>query len=160
MVEVVVPERVEAVAVLGRRACQARLLRFVLGDKQDPPAPGSSPRLAGDPGNDVIRGGVEQRLGRVEAETVEAELGDPVGGVLGDVVADRRATLAVEVQRVAPLVLVAVGEPAVAELGEAVAGAEVVVDDVEYDTDTVAMRRIDESTQVISRAVEAGRRIG
>ena len=106
----------------------------------------------------MIRGGVEQRLGGIEAEAVEIELGDPVGRVLRDVVADRSAAL--EIQRIPPLVLVAVGEPAVAELGEAVARAEVVVDDVEDDADPVAMRRVDEGAQVVGRAVEAARRIG
>ena len=155
MMEVVVPERVEAVAAivqLGRG--KARLLRFVLGDEKDFPVHPRRPGLAGDPGNDVIGGGVEQRLGRIEAQAVEVELGDPVGGVFCDVVANRPAALAVEVRRVAPLVLVAVGEPAVAELGEAVAGAEVVVDDVEDHADPVAMRRVDEGAQVVRRAVE------
>ena len=55
-----------------------------------------------------------------------------------------------------PLDLAAVGEPAVAEFGEAVARAEVVVDDVEDDADPVAMRRVNESCAlVVGRAVDA-----
>ena len=44
MMEVIVPERVEAVAALRRSAGQARLLRLVLGDEEDLPSSGGGLR--------------------------------------------------------------------------------------------------------------------
>ena len=49
-------------------------------------------------------------LGGVEAQAVEVELVDPVAGVRDEELAHRPGVRAVEVERLAPLVLVAVGE--------------------------------------------------
>ena len=53
---------------------------------------------------------VEDLLRGVESEAVEVELVDPVAGVGDEELADGPGVRAVEIDRVAPLALVAVGE--------------------------------------------------
>ena len=76
--EVVVPQRVEAVAALLDRPDQPRLLQLVLGDDHNPPSAGAGTGAAADVRQDVIAGIVEDLLRRVEPQAVEMELFDPV----------------------------------------------------------------------------------
>ena len=94
---------------------------------------------------DVRRRRVEDLLRRVEAQAVEVKLVDPVAGVGDEELAHRPGVGAVEVDRVAPLVLVAVGEVRRRERAQVVADrAEMVVDDVEDDADAERVRAVDE----------------
>src|SRR4051812_16687105 len=74
--------------------------------------------------------------------------------------ADGSRVSAVEVERVAPLGLVTLGEVVLGELCEIVAvRPEVVVDHVEDDGEPDVVRVIDEAAQVVRLAVESRRRI-
>ena len=76
----------------------------------------ASPHAPGDGRQDVLGRGVEDLLGGVEAQAVEVELLDPVAGVGQEELAHRAGVGAVEVDGLAPLVLVAVGEVVRGEL--------------------------------------------
>jgi hypothetical protein len=105
--EIVVPQRIEAVAAIVGRSRQPGLLRFVLRDDDDRPPGG---RFAGAPANrgeDVLFRPIENRLRRVETEAVEVEFLDPVAGVLREELANGPGAGAVEVDRFAPFILIA-----------------------------------------------------
>ena len=155
MVEVVVPERVEAVAPLGEWTHQPRLLRLVLGDDDNRPPPRRLPRANADRRHDVLAGEIVNRLCRVQPQAVEMELVDPVGRVGDEELTHRSGVGAVEVDRIAPLVGVAIGEVGLRKLAQVIAvGAEVVVDDVEDDADAGGMRGVDKAAEVVRRSVE------
>ncbi len=156
VVEVVVPEGVDAVAALLRWPHEPRLLRLVLRDQDDGALAGRASRLARDGGQDVLRRGVVHALGGVETEAVEAELRDPVGRVRDDELPHGRAVLAVVVEGLTPLRAVLVGEVALRELRQIVAfGSEVVVDDVEDHAHPLPVRLVHEGAHRVWGAVEA-----
>jgi hypothetical protein len=97
-------------------------------------------------------------LRRVEPKTVEMIFLDPVGRVLDEEIPHRVRTF--EVDRLAPVVLVLVGEIVGRVLRDVVpVGSEVIVDDVEDDGDTGRVRAIDECTQILWRSVQPRRRV-
>jgi hypothetical protein len=156
VMEIVVPERVHSVPALGLRFHEPRLLRLVLGNDYRLPRPRRRAHLADDGREDVVGAGIEDALRRVEAQAVEVELLDPVAGVGEKERAHGPAVRAVEVERLAPLRLVAVGEVVVRVLGEVVAvRAEVVVHDVEDHGQAIGVRVIHEPPRVVGRSVEA-----
>jgi hypothetical protein len=82
------------------------------------------------------------------------ELLDPVRGVRRHELTNRRGVV-VEVDRLSPFGRVPRREVSGRVPAEVVAvGSEVVVDDVEDDAETEAMGAIDESAEVVGRAVE------
>ena len=84
------------------------------------------------------------------------ELVDPVAGVRDEELAHRRGIRAIEIDRVAPLVLVPVAEIRGREQPHVVAARpEVVVDDVEDDADAERVGAIDEPLQIVGPAVQA-----
>ena len=86
-------------------------------------------------------------------------LAHPVCRVLQDELAHPLAVRSVVVDGVAPRRLVTVGEIVLAERPPVGAvRSEVVVDDVEDDPQTEAMRFVDEAAQVLGPAIGAGRR--
>ena len=91
VVEIIVPERVEAMAAALRGAHQPRVLRFVLADEHDVAAMRRLPRRPHDGGDHVLVRGVEDGLRRVKAQAVEVELVDPIGGVGDEELADAGA---------------------------------------------------------------------
>ncbi len=159
VVEVVGPQRIEPEAPLLRRPDQVRLLRLVLADDQRPAPPRGLAHPAGDRRQDVLAGRLVVRvLRRVDPQPIDMELLDPVGHVAQDELADRPRVLAVEVELLAPVVLVAVGEVEGRELPQEVAvGAEVAEADVEDDGQPHRVRTVDEVPHVVGGAVVAGR---
>src|SRR5947209_12677264 len=135
--KVVVPEAVESVAAALKRSDEARLLRLVLGDDERRSARRRRAHLARERSDDVVAGIVVDALRRVEAQAVEVELLDPVARVRDEELAHGPRVLAVEVDGLAPLGLVSVCEVVFRELAQVVpVGAEVVVNNVEYDGQT------------------------
>jgi hypothetical protein len=154
VVEVVVPEGVEAVAACRERSHEADVLRLVFRHQQRRALPRRAAHAAAERGQDVLRGGVVDLLGRVQPEPVKVILLDPVCGVREDELAHRARPLAVEVDRLPPLVRVAIGEVRIGELLEVVAvGAQVVVHDVEDDAEAQRVRPVDKSSEVVGLAV-------
>ena len=79
---------------------------------------------------------------------------DPVAGIGDDELAHRRGIFTVKIDRLPPLVFIAIGEVVVREFREVGAlRAEVVVDNVEDHRESRAMRAIDETAKVVRRAV-------
>ena len=161
VVEVVVPERVETVAAGLAGADEPCVLRLVLGDDVEAPAGGGRGRADAlvDLGENVAVRPVEDLLRRVEPQPVHVELLDPVGRVLDEELARGSGVGAVEVDRLAPLVLVAVGVVVARERSGVVpVGPEVVVDDIQEDADPGRVSPVDEGLEVARLAVEPRRR--
>jgi hypothetical protein len=94
-------------------------------------------------------------LGGVDAQAIEVEFLDPAGRIGQEEFAYRSAVLAVEVDGVAPFVLVAFAGVVRREPPQGVAaGAEVVVDDVQDDAEAHRVGASYELPQFIGRAVE------
>jgi hypothetical protein len=102
--------------------------------------------------DDVIVGRVEDLLRGVEPEAIDVVFADPVFGAGEHQLAQRPRTRAVEIERVAPFVVVPVGEIVLCEARQVVAvRPEVVVDDVEDDAEAERVRGIDEARRSSGR---------
>src|SRR5437016_14197302 len=87
------------------------------------------------------------------------KLFDPITGIGNEELADRAGVRPVEIDRLAPLVFVALGEIAVGKPLQVIpVRAEVVVDDVENDGQAKPMGTVDEAAEIIRAAIEPGRR--
>jgi hypothetical protein len=79
---------------------------------------------------------------------------DPIAGIGEKELAHRTAVGTVEIDRIAPFVLVAVGEIGLREAAEVIpVRPEVVVDDVEDNRDAVPVRAIDKAAELVRTAV-------
>ncbi len=158
VVEIVVPERVHAEAAGIRRLHELHALRLVLGDDERRAAGCRLTHAARDFLEHMRGRGVEHLLRGVQAQAIDVELVHPVARVGDEEFAHRTALLAVEVDRLAPLVAVAVAEVALRELFQVVAvGAHVVVDHVEDHREPRGMRAIHEAPEIVGLPVEARR---
>ncbi len=150
MVKIVVPQRIEPVPAALRRAHQSGVLRLVFADDDRVPAASSPADLAGYRRQDVHVGGVEHLLGRVEAQPVEVVFLGPIAGIGEHEFANRPAVGPVKIDRLAPLVLVPVGEIAFGKAFQVIAvRAEMVVDDVEDDRHAERVGPIDEGAEIV-----------
>src|SRR3954453_10015471 len=144
---VVVPQRVDTLYV-----DESHVLWLVLRGDENLPAARRFVRALHDLPEDRVVG---DRLRRIEPQSVEIKLVDPVRGVLREEFAH---ALRLVIQLVAPFVL-AVGEIERREPAEITAvRTEMVVDDVEDHGESELMRRVDEAAEVVGRAVEMRRR--
>ena len=90
----------------------------------------------------------------VEAQAVDVEVADPARRALQHPLADAVGALAVEVDRLAPRRLVALGEERAEGLERLhAAGADMVVDDVEDDPQARGVGGVDEARQAVRAAV-------
>lgn len=145
VVKIVCPDGVESVSTTADWIDQSHVVAIALGDHDDSSAAGSLACYLGDLLEDVRLTRVEDRVRGVEPEAVDVILLDPLGDVLQDEVADEVTTRSVEVERLTPGRLVAVGEVVGREGTEVVAvGTEVVVDHVQDDAEAGAVGGVDE----------------
>ena len=104
--------------------------------------PRPPPHLPDDGGEDMVFRLVEDLLCRVQPQPVEMVFVDPIAGIGEEKIAHRSGIGAIEIDRLAPFVGVAVGQISRRERFEIVpVRAEMVVDDVEDDRDAECMRR-------------------
>ena len=89
VVEVVVPERVKAIAALRRGADQLGVLRLVLAHQQGGAATRRLPHPAGHGRQNVVRRSVIDVLRGIDAQAVEVKLLNPVAGIGQEILADR-----------------------------------------------------------------------
>src|SRR5690242_12234126 len=108
--EVVIPQRVEPVAALLSRAQQSRLLRLVLSDDERAPPTRRRSYPADDRGDNVIFRAIEYLLRRVQPQPIEMILVDPIAGIRQEELAHRAGIKAVEVDRLAPFIVVAISD--------------------------------------------------
>ena len=108
VVEVVVPEHVQAIAALRWGADQLRVLGFVLIDQQGGAPTRRLPHPAGDGRQDVVRGGIIDILRGIEAQAVKVEFLDPVARIGQEELADGAGMRIVVVEGLAPVRGVAV----------------------------------------------------
>ena len=138
MVEMVVPDRVAR-----GRPMPPRVVQPDLADHDR--AAVDSVHAPGELGHDVLVARVEDRVDRVQSQTVDPEIANPLHGALADPLADRLARV---VNRPAPGRLVLVGEVRPERLQCLYARrADVVVDDVEDDREPGFVRRVEEPRQ-------------
>ena len=157
VVKVVGPVPVEPEASNLARPHPPGIVAFDLGDDHGPAAGNRSLAVHGrtDLLGQVHRAQVHDPVGRVEPETVEVELVDPVHRVVHQIAADLVAVGPVEVEPLAPGGAVAVAEVG-AELAEVVPlGAEVVVHHVEQDGQAGPVGRVHQTAQPLGAAVAA-----
>ena len=83
VMEVVVPYRIQTIAVLLDRADETAILRLVFGDNDGLAAAGGCADTAANLGKNVsaVRAVVMDCLGGVEPQTIEVVFGDPMGNV-------------------------------------------------------------------------------
>ena len=100
---------------------------------------------------------IENCLRRVEPQPVEMVLVDPVAGIGDEELAHWARIGTVEIDRLAPVVVVAVSEISRGEQVEIVSvRAEMVVDDVEDDGDPEGMGTVDEAAEIVGLGRKAG----
>src|SRR5262249_17766503 len=101
---------------------------------------------------DVHRRSVVKTLRRVEAQSVETKLADPIGSVGNEEIAYRTRLGAVEVDAITPFGLG--GEIGMRETSEVIAvGTQMVINDVEYYGHPRLMRGVDKRTHIMRTAV-------
>ena len=93
-------------------------------------------------------------LRRVEAQTVEMKLVDPVGGILREKLAH---AFRCEVDFLPPFVVSIRKKTPCKFFPVTAVGAEMVVDDVKDDAESLRMGRVDEEAEIIGRAVQTRR---
>ena len=157
--KVVVIERVESksAAILGLQ--KTHVLRFVFSRQHDRPALAvrCASRLMAQ---DMFGGIVQDRLRGVGAQAVEMELVDPVTSIGDEKISHRSRIGVVEVDRLAPFIAMSVAGVGRRKLFEKIAGqSEMVVNHVQQHPDADRVRLIDESPQVVGRAVQPRRSI-
>src|SRR5712691_3201534 len=108
VVKVVVPDGIQSVAAGVERLHELDRLRLALGDENDWSAARRGSCTASDLADDVAARLVVDRLRGVEPQPVQVKLVDPVRGVRGEVVAHGSRIRTVEVQGVAPFILISV----------------------------------------------------
>src|SRR5215475_2403345 len=116
VMEVIVPDGIQAVAALSASADEAGVLLFVFGDQEDGPLSGGASCFARDVAKDVVGRIVEHLLGGIEPQAVQMELLDPVAGVGDEKLANGLGAGPVEVDGLAPLVFVTSGQVVVRKL--------------------------------------------
>ena len=95
---------------------------------------GGEARRPADRADDVFARRIDNALRGVETKAVEMELVDPVAAVRDEKFADRSGIRSVEIERVAPVVLVPIGKVVVRKDAQVISfRAEVVVNDIEND---------------------------
>ena len=134
VMQIVIPERVEIVAAFAARPNQFRFLRFVLRDQNDRALAGGGARRPADRADDVFARMIDDALRGIETKAVEMKFIDPVAAVGDEKLAHRSGVRSVEIDRIAPIVLVSVGKIIVGKNPQIISvRAEVVVNDVEND---------------------------
>src|SRR5271154_567529 len=155
VMEVVIPQRVEPVSAPLGWAHQLCVLRLVLSDNKSDSAAPCRAHPPDNGGHDMIVRSIENCLRRVEPQSVEMILVDPITRIGDEELAHRARIGTVEIDRFTPVVFVTVSEISRGEQFEIVSvRAEMVVDDVEDDGDPERMSAIDEKTEINRLAVE------
>src|SRR5204863_9277242 len=84
---------------------------------------------------------------------------DPIAGISEEKFAHRTGIGAVEIDRLTPIVGIAIGEVSRRERGEVIpVRPEMVVDDIEDDGDAERVRGIDKPAEIVGLPIEPGRR--
>ena len=88
------------------------------------------------------------------------KFGDPVRGIRGEIFAYRRGVRAIEVERVAPFVLVPIREVGLRVLAVHGPGrSEMVIDDVEDDAEPEVVGAINKGAEVVWSPIHVVRRV-
>src|SRR4029453_7582521 len=108
VMEVVIPQCVESEPASLRRTQQPDVLRLILTNKNYLARPGRFARAACDRRNNMLGGGVENLLCRIEAETVKMKLLDPVLDVGQKKFPHGCSIGPIEIERLTPIALVSI----------------------------------------------------
>jgi hypothetical protein len=119
--EVIVPERVEAIPAALWWADQFRVLGFVLGHQKRGTPTGRVSHTAGYGRENMVCGGIVDVLGGIQAQAVEVKFLDPVAGIGNEKLAHRTGTLVFIVNSLAPVCSVAIRKVFWGELRQKIA---------------------------------------
>src|SRR4030095_9906529 len=153
--KVVAPNRVQTVTAEMSRSNQAGVIGCALGDQINPALQFSSEgfNFSAKLREKRPRRLVENRVHRVEAQSVDVKIAYPVAGVFNKETTDCIAVRYSEIERQAPGGSVAIGKIR-CEVGKIISfRTEVIVNDVENDGQTLAVARIDEALEATRSAV-------
>src|SRR5207248_642135 len=107
----------------------------------------------------VLRRGVKNLLCRIETKAVEMKFIDPITRVADEKFAHRPRVLAVKIERLAPFAFVAVGEIILGKNSQIISvRTEVIVNDIENQTEARGVCLVRKAAEIIRVAVEARRR--
>src|SRR5277367_6750104 len=161
VMKVVVPLRVKAVATCFTRRDDSRQVEIAFRDHQEIP-PDRSFEIANLNANllqEMNRRSIENRVDRIEPQTVDAIVAQPHQRIVAEKLPDLVAVPVVEVDGVAPRRAIAIGKVR-AEFAEITAlRTQVIVNDVQNDAEIMSVRRIDESLHPVGPAVRMMRRV-
>src|ERR1035441_3250460 len=102
--KIVIPQRIQTVTTLLIRTNEKRLLGLVLRDQNNLAIPRGLTAAMGNFAKDVFGRIILDRLGGIEAQTIQVKFINPVDGIRLVEVTHRAAVLAVEVDSIAPIV--------------------------------------------------------
>src|SRR5262245_49458148 len=108
--EIIIPKAVEAAPPEVLWSDQSDILRFIFRGQDDLARAGRSPCLFPDGCQNVFLRLIENGLGRVKPEAVEMKFLDPVAGVAEKEYPHWTGVCAIEVDGVAPVVFMPIGE--------------------------------------------------
>ncbi len=130
--KIVIPESVEIVSSGSTRLNQFGFLWLILGHENNRSRRRGFPGHLGNLAQNVVIGFVFDILRRIKAKAVEMEFVDPVASVGDEKFTDRPGIRSIEIERIAPVVLVTSGEIIVGIDAKIISvGPEMIVNDVE-----------------------------
>src|SRR5262249_34550556 len=97
---------------------------------------------------------VEDLLRRIKPQAIKMKFFDPVACVRQEEFSDSCGIIAIKVDRIAPFVLISVGEVSFRKLLQVIAiRSEMVVDDVEHHSEAHTVRTINEGPKIVGGSV-------
>src|SRR6266478_3240199 len=133
--EIVVPHSVEIIATFTARSNQFGFLALIFCEQKNRTRTSRFARGAANSPDDVFIRVVKDALRRVEAESIEMKLLDPVASISDEKFADRSCVWSIEIDRVSPIVFLLASQVIVGINAEIISiRAEVIIDNVENDT--------------------------
>ena len=132
VMKIVVPNCVKIIAAFAPRLYQFGFLSLVLRDQNNRALSSGFARGAADGADDIFLGFIKDALRRIESKSIEMELVDPVATVGHKKFAHWARVRPVEINRVAPIILVLASQIIVGINAEIISvRAEVVINNIE-----------------------------
>src|SRR5215471_1093341 len=153
--KIIVPERIQTISVLIDRPGELRKLRLILGHDNRGPAPCGFSDASADRGQNVFLGSIEDLLSGVQAQPIQVELFDPIGGVGQEKFAYGTGVWTIKVNGLPPVIFVSVGKVVTCEFLKIVAvRTEMVVNHIQNDGQARVMSAVHKRAEIVRLAVK------
>ena len=134
VVQVVVPKAIKVVAAFAAGPDELGFLGLVFCDQDNRPIASGDTCRPAHRADDVFIRRIDNALRGIETKAVEMEFLNPVAAIGNEKLAHGIGVRSVEIERIAPVVLMAVGKVVIGKNAQVIAfGPEVIVDDIEND---------------------------